>query len=261
MISQIIFKKRTTMLANTPDDRLAAESKPSMVKIEAGVDPSWKTLYKAGGISAILYIVLALVIPGIQVLTMSYFQSTAEYSGLEFLQYIAENRTWWLIMQTTVLGTSILAIVAFVALYAALENFDKSLSALGAVVSVTCHILFLAYYPVLLGLVYLSDKYVAASASQQVLLGTTADSLIAINNAFNPLYEPLFALGILFFSLAMLKGLFHKSIAYIGVVTCIAAFVFIALWPVLNLAYFLWWVPFIVWFAAVGWKLYRLSKI
>jgi hypothetical protein len=249
------------MLANTTDDRLAIEPNPSKVQVEAKADPTWKNLYKAGGISAILYILLALVIPTIQVLTMSYFQSTAEYSGVEFLQYIAENRTWWLILQTAVLGTSILAIVAFVALYAALKNFDKSLAALGAVVTVTCQILFLAYYPVLLGTIYLSDKYVAASASQQVLLGAAADSLMAINNAFNPLYEPLFALGILFFSLAMLKGLFHKSIAYIGMATCVAAFVGVALWSVLYVAYLWWWAPFFVWFAAVGWKLYRLSRV
>jgi hypothetical protein len=249
------------MLANPTHDSLATESKPSTLKVEAGVDPSWKTLYKAGGISAILYIVLALAIPTIQVLTTSYFQSTAEYNGMEFLQYIAENRTWWLILQTAVLGTSILAIVAFVALYAALKNFDKSLAALGAVVTVICQILFMAYYPVLLGTIYLSDKYIAASASQQVLLGTAADSLMAINNAFNPLYEPLFALGILFFSLAMLKGLFHRTVAYIGMATSLAAFVGVALWSVLYVAYLWWWAPFFVWFAVVGWKLYRLSRV
>jgi hypothetical protein len=249
------------MIADTTEERAISESKSSTAKVKAVVDLSWKNLYMAGGISAILYIVLALAIPTVQVLTMSYFQSTAEYSGLEFLRYIAENRSWWLILQTAVLGTSILAIIAFVALYAALKNYAKSLAALGAVVTVVCQVLFMAYYPVLLGTIYLSDKLVNASASQQILLGTAADSLMAINNAFNPLYEPLFALGILFFSLAMLKGLFHKAIAYVGVATCLAAFVGVALWPVLNVAYLWWWAPFFFWFAAVGWKLIRLSRI
>jgi hypothetical protein len=227
----------------------------------AGVDPSWKDLYKAGGVSAILYIVLALAVPTVQVLAMGYFPQTADYGGLEFLRFIAANRSWWLILQTAVLGTSILAIVSFVALFVALKHVDKSYAAVGAVVAVTCQLLFMAYYPVLLGTIYLSDKLVTASADQQAILGTAAESLMAINNAYNPLYESLFGISILFFSLAMLKGVFHKGIAYLGVATCVAAFIGLALWPILNVAYLWWWVLFVIWFTAIGWKLYQLSKV
>ena len=83
---------------------------------------------------------------------------------------------------------------------------------------------------------------------------------MAINNAFNPLYEPLMGAGILFFSIAMLKGGFHKSIGYLGIATCIVCFIAVALWPVLNVNYFWWWSLFVVWFTAVGWKLYQLGK-
>jgi len=248
------------MLANRSEERVMAVPQPAVNTDDAKVDPSWKGLYKAGGISAILYIVLALLIPTVQVLTKSYFSTTAEYGGAEFLQFIAENRTWWLIAQTLVLGSSILAIVSFVALFAALKNIDKSYAAVGAVVAVTCQLLFMAYYPVLLGTIYLSDKFVMAAADQQALLGAAADSLMAINNAFNPLYESLFGISILIFSLVMLKGVFHKSLAYLGIATCIAALTGLALWPVLNVGYFWWWVFFFVWFTAVGWKLYQLGR-
>ncbi|MGD8752660.1 MAG: hypothetical protein PVG14_14615 [Anaerolineales bacterium] len=236
-------------------------SQQSVEKVAAGVDPSWKGLYKVGGISAILYMVLALVVPTLQVLTMEYFEMTAEYGGAEFLKFIAENRLWWLIAQTLLLGGSVLAIVAFVALFVALKHIDKSYAALGAVLAVTSQILFIAYYPVLLGTIYLSDKFVTASADQQVLLGTAADSLMAINNAFNPLYEPLLGVSILFFSLAMLKGVFHKSIAYLGMATCVATFIALSLWPILGVNYFWWWTFFLIWFIAVGWKLYQLGKV
>ena len=248
------------MLADQSKERVMPVSQQSAEKAIVEVDPSWKGLYRAGGISAILYIVLALVGPTISVLTMGYFESTAEYGGLEFLRFIAANRFWWLSLQTLVLGTSILMIVAFVAFFVALKHIDKINATLGAVVSVTTQILFIAYYPVLLGTIYLSDKFVTASAEQQIMLGTAAESLMAINNAFNPLYEPLMGVGILFFSIAMLKGVFHKSIGYLGIATCIVSIIAVALWPILNVNYFWWWSLFVVWFTAIGWKLYQLGK-
>jgi hypothetical protein len=248
------------MLANRSEERVLSTSQQSVKRAVAEVDPSWKSLYKVGGISAILYIVLALVVPTISVLTMGYFESTAEYGGLEFLRFIAANRFWWFALQTLVLGTSILMIVAFVALFVALKHIDKINATLGAVISVVTQILFIAYYPVLLGTIYLSDKFVTASAEQQVMLGTAAESLMAINNAFNPLYEPLMGAGILFFSIAMLKGVFHKSLGYLGIATCIVSIIAVALWPILNVNYFWWWSLFVVWFTAVGWKLYQLGK-
>jgi hypothetical protein len=248
------------MLADQSKERVMPVSQQSAEKAIVEVDPSWKGLYRIGGISAILYIVLALVGPTISVLTMGYFESTAEYGGLEFLRFIAANRFWWLSLQTLVLGTSILMIVAFVAFFVALKHIDKINATLGAVVSVTTQILFIAYYPVLLGTIYLSDKFVTASAEQQIMLGTAAESLMAINNAFNPLYEPLMGVGILFFSIAMLKGVFHKSIGYLGIATCIVSIIAVALWPILNVNYFWWWSLFVVWFTAIGWKLYQLGK-
>lgn len=248
------------MLANRSEESVVPGSQQATEKTATVVDPSWKSLYKIGGISAILYMVLALIVPTLQVLTMEYFEMTAEYGGAEFLLFIAENRLWWLIAQTLLLGGSILAIVAFVALFAALKHIDKSYAAIGAVIAVTTQILFIAYYPVLLGTIYLSDKFVTASADQQVLLGTAADSLMAINNAFNPLYEPLLAISILFFSLVMLKGVFNKSVAYLGIATCAAAIIGISLWPIVGVGYFWWWIFYLVWFIAVGWKLYQLGK-
>lgn len=241
-------------------ENVLLETEQSTTQTKTKVDPSWKGLYKAGGISALLYILLSLVIPTVQVLTMEFFSSTAEYNGVEFLQFIAENRFWWFFVQTVVLGTSILAIVAFVALFVALKHLDKSMAALGAVIAVTCELLFMAYYPVLLGTIYLSDKFVTASADQQILLGAAADALMAINNAFNPLYESLFGIGIMFLSLAMLKGVFHKSIAYLGIAIGPISIIAISLWPVLNVGYFWWWILFVIWFIAVGVKLYRLGK-
>jgi hypothetical protein len=221
------------------------------------VDPTWKPFYKVGGITAILYILLSLVIPTIQVLAFKYdFYMGAE----ELLKYIAENKAGWLFLQTAVLGTSILALISFIALYLALKHIDKNMAMLGAIILVTCELLFMAYYPVLLGLIYLSEQYIKAAVEQQVVFTTAAESLLAMNNGFNPLYESLFGFGIFFFSLAMLKGVFHKWVAYVGIVTPVAAIAALSLWPVLGVNYFWWWIFFMVWFSAVGFKLYQLGK-
>ena len=244
------------LVSNQSKERMTAMAQSSVEKVVTNPDSSWRGLYRAGGVSAILYALLAVIVPTVQVLTVQY---DFKMDGPTLLQFIAAHRLWWMILQTLVLGTSILAIISFVALFVALKPLNKSYAAIGAVIAITCQLLFMAYYPVLLGLVYLSDQYVTATDTQQVILATAAESLIAQNNAFNPLYESLFGISILILSLVMLKGIFHKSIAYLGIATCVAAFIGLALWPIVGVAYFWWWLLFLVWFIAVGWKLYRLG--
>jgi len=246
------------LISNRSEERMTAITQQAMEKTVVDPDPSWRGLYRAGGVSAILYALLAVIVPAVQVLTVQY---DFKMDGPTLLQFIAAHRLWWMTLQTLVLGTSLLAIISFVALFVALKPLNKSYAAIGAIIAVTCQLLFMAYYPILLGLVYLSDQYVAAMGTQRVILETAAESLIAQNNAFNPLYESLFGISILILSLVMLKGIFHKSIAYLGIATCVAAFIGLALWPIVGVAYFWWWLLFLVWFIAVGWKLYRLGGV
>lgn len=229
----------------------------SVEDVGAGPDPSWRGLYKAGGISAFLYVILALIVPTLMVLIPQY---DFKMDGPALLQFIASNKTWWMFLQSLVLETSILLIITFVALFAALKHLNKSYAAIGAVVGVTSQILFMAYYPILLGLVYLSNQYAAATDAQQKVLATAAEALIAQNNAFNPIYENLFAAGILIISLVMLKGVFHKSVAYLGIATFAAAIIAMALFSIIGLAYLWWWVVSTIWLIAAGWKLYRLGR-
>ena len=220
-------------------------------------DASWRGFYLAGGISALAYILVGLVVPFMLFTTTSYhaLQITSE----ETLAFIASHRLWYFTLQTTVLVSSIFAVIVFAALYLALERAHKSLAALGAIIGVTCQILFLAYYPVLLGLIDLSDTYAAAPASDASAIATAAMPLIAQNNAFNPMYESLFAVGILFLSLAMLRGVFHRAVAYLGIATAISAFIALSLFGVVGVSYFWWWLLFAFWFVAAGSRLIRLG--
>jgi hypothetical protein len=220
-------------------------------------DASWRGLYLAGGIAALLYVILAIVVPALMVLIPQY---DFKMEGAALLEFISSNRTWWVVLQSLVLETGILLMVTFAALFAALKRVNKSFAAVGALIAVVCQVLFMAYYPVLLGLVYLSDQYAGAAAARQGELAVAAEALIAQNNAFNPVYESLFAAGVLVISLVMLKGVFRKWIAWLGVATFAAAVTALVLYPVVGLAYFWWWLVFTVWIVAVGVRLIRLGR-
>jgi hypothetical protein len=224
-------------------------------------DPSWKGLYKAGGICAVLYVLLALFVPFF--MFINHTELSGMKTGAEILGLITENGTvWWVTLQTLVLGTSFFAIITFVALYVVLKEIDKVKALIGSVLAVVIHILFIAYYPVMLALGFLSNAYQNTGYAMRSSFETAAESLLAINNAFNPLYEFVFAVSILILSLAMLNGngIFDRKVALLGILTSIVAFIALLLWPVIGVGYFWWWLLFMVWFVAVGWKLYLLGR-
>ncbi len=103
------------------------------------------------------------------------------------------------------------------------------------------------------GLVYLSDYYVAATtAAQRAAFATAAEGLIAVSNAVNAA-GILTAIGMLILSLVMLKGVFHKGFAYLGIVSE-------AFRDILGPGYYVYGLLLPIWFLAVGWKLYRLGS-
>jgi hypothetical protein len=222
----------------------------------AGFDPEWRRLYRWGGVCALLYILLAIVIPLGLVLAPGY---DFELGGAALLEHIAANRTWWFLVQGLVLAPSVLAIVTFGALFVATAHLDRAMASVGALLGITSQVLFLAYFPVVNGLGYLSDQYAAASPARRTALEGGAEALVAMNNAYGP-SDTLIAVGVFFFSLAMLRGPFPRPLAYLGLCTLPAAVLGALLKPVLGAAYLWWWVLFVVWFAAVAVELLRLGR-
>jgi hypothetical protein len=163
------------------------------------------------------------------------------------------------VLQHLVMGTAVLPIVAFAALGAALKHLDKSTLLVGVLLGVSSQILYLAYFPVVNGLAYLSDQYAAAaSPSVQEALASGAEALVAQNNAYGP-SEAVMALGILMISVVMLKGVFHRVVAYVGIAAFPAAVIGAALKSTLGIVYLWWWLVVVIWFIAVGVKLYQLG--
>jgi len=89
------------------------KTKQAAKQVATGPDPTWKALYRAGGIAVFLYIVLGIIVPGVLFLIWNY---DTGMNGATILRFIASNRSWWIIIQTLTLGPCIIAIAAVVGL-------------------------------------------------------------------------------------------------------------------------------------------------
>ncbi|HET7478829.1 MAG TPA: DUF4386 family protein [Rubrobacteraceae bacterium] len=224
-----------------------------------GPDLSWRGLYRAGALSAVLYVVL-IVVP---VVLLFAAPQPPLSGGDEILRYIAENKAVYVIELVSFVGLSLPAIVVFLALYVALRHLDRSYAALGAVVGIASEIVALAYNssPPSLngGLLYLSDQYAAAATdAQRAALATAAEGLVAVSNAVNAA-GILTAIGILIISLVMLKGAFPRGVAYLGIAAGAVGIVSEALRDMIGAGYFVYGLLLPSWFIAVGWTLFRLA--
>jgi len=231
----------------------------SPAETEAALDPSWRDLYRAGGISAALAGVLYIV-----AVVLDFSMPPVPTSGgAATLQYIASHRSLYIIEQALWLVPSVLLLVAFLALPMALKHLNKSYAAIGALIGIGSWALTLAW-PTTGGgghaLVYLSDQYVAATTvAQRSAFAAAAEGFIAQNTIPTAMgiLEPV---GILILSLLMLKGVFRKGVAYFGIVTGALGIVGEALRPMLGVSYAVYGVLLILWFLVIGWNLYRLGS-
>ncbi len=222
-------------------------------------DPSWKTLYVAGGLcafGAMLAYLIALVIE-------FSVETPPDSGGAATLQYIADHRSIYILQQILWLGPSILLMVTFLALWPLLKELDKSIGAIGAVLGIVSWGVTLAY-PATGGgapaLVYLSDQYVAATTdSQRAAFASAAEGFIA-QNYIATMIGVLEAAGILIVSVVLLGGIVHRGVAFLGLATGAVGIVSEALKPLLGMGYALYGLLVLLWITAVGWELLRLAR-
>ena len=183
--------------------------------------------------------------------------------GTATLSYIAAHRTLYIVEQQLWLVPGVFAMVTYLALYPALKHLDRSLAALGAVVGGSAWALTLAIPTTTTGapaLVYLSDQFMAtADPARRAAFATAAETLIAQNRT-TVLVGPLTTVGLLIVSIVMLKGVFPRPVAYLGVATGVLGISAEALRMVFEGFYGIYGVLLPVWMGAVGWNLYRLGR-
>jgi hypothetical protein len=221
-------------------------------------DPGWRMLYRIGGISAGLFVAMLLAAIGLAIATPP--PPTA--GGVATLEYIVSHRTLYIVHQQLWLVPGVFAAVAYLALYPALKPLHQSLAALGCAVGGIAWALTLAMPTTSTGapaLVFLSDQYAATSdPTERIALVGAAESLIAINRTPTAV-GVLTTAGLLIVSLVMLRGVFPKWVAYLGIATGVLGVASEALRPVIEGGYSVYGMLILVWTGAVGWKLYEFG--
>ena len=224
-------------------------------------DPSWSGLYRAGAVSALLFALLSIGYIGLAAVVPqppSGGGSGTLAGGVATLNYIAAHQPAYLLNMILFIGPVALSAIVFLALFVALKHLSPSTAAIGAMVGIAGVVLSVATFTLVFGLVPLSAQYQAATtAVQRVAVVTAANGLLAQINAVN-IGGFLYAVGVLIISLAMLKGVFSRAVAYLGIVSGVVGIVCESLRPVMGASYGIYGI-LLIWLVAVGWKLYQLS--
>lgn len=186
----------------------------------AGSGREWRPLFVCAGAAAILFVVLL-----ISALALDFAAPPPVDGGAQTLEFIAGHKAAYVAEQILWILPNILAVLVFTALFVAVLPTQKSLSVVVLVAGALPWALFLAV-PVSsrgsLNLVYLSDRYMAASTAEgRRIFATAAEAIIAENNT-PALIGALSAAGILLMAIAMSRtpsGQFPRWVAWLGMAT------------------------------------------
>ncbi len=218
--------------------------------------PSSIALYKIGCVSVVLFVIVGMIIPPVLLNSVDY---DTELAGREILEFIGAHRAWWMWLQTLTMGSMIFMIVPLIALYPALMHVNQVWAGIGIVFAIICQVLFMAYFPIVNGFIWLADRYhETADPLYRAALVGGAEALVAQNNVYGT-SDGIFALSIIVISAVMLQGVFHRAVAVLGIATGIAGIIGAFLKPTLGIHYLWWWLGVTLWLMAVGWKFYRLG--
>ena len=222
-------------------------------------DPTWDPLYRAGGWSALLYVLLVLV-----PVVLVFAAPLPPTRGAALLEYIAVHRVVYLVELVCFVGLAVPALVVFAAAAVALKEVNKSIAAIGGLFGIASEVIALALgsSPQSLhgGLVVLSNAYQdAAGNAERANLTSAADALIAATNAVSWAGILTAAAILLLSSLMRTAAFFGPVVATIGMLAGAVGIVSEALRPMIGPGYMIYGLLLPLWFALVGWKLLHLD--
>ncbi|MBM7503522.1 DUF4386 family protein [Agromyces aurantiacus] len=216
---------------------------------------SWNPLYRTAGVAGLLF-----VLCGITALTIYAVAPPPISGGEATLRFIAEHTVSYIVLQVLWLVPALFGLVVFVGLFVALFTSSPVMSVLGLTVGGASFIALLAV-PVTsqgtLSLVFLSDRFTAASPAEQATFSAAAEALVAENNTPS-IAGVVTPLGILLISLAMVRGGLPHWVGWLGVVTGALGLAGEALRFAMPAIYAVYGPLLWAWFAIVGVVLLRL---
>jgi hypothetical protein len=225
------------------------------------VDPSWKGLYRAGGASALIVGIVYIII------TVLFYSLGPPPGGgtaepvLKWLagQALRAQTTWGLFILT-----DLLLVPAIPALYLVLKGINKS----AMIVAVSFFGLFAVLdlgvtLPTLVALTTLSQNYAGAvSDLQRAAYTATAVYAIAAASLSQTLCSFVVpSIGSLVASLVMMKGIFSKVTAYLGLAASLVGifYGFSIFIPALAILLEIDLPLFGIWFILAGSRVYKLG--
>lgn len=230
-------------------------------KTQLTIDPEEKGLYRMGGVSAV-----ALVIGYFLTFPLYAIAGVAPLGAeAQLLHFAPHTMEWWGILWLMVF-TDLLYVPVWLGLFQALKGTGRNLMLLALVCQGLFVVLDLAMtWPNYAALFALSANYASANDIQRTALVAAAGYPSAIlDSPLLRIYAILIpATGILLSGFVMLKGIFHKGVAYLGWAVGVTGILAAAkpIFPdALGTMHIInaWFATF--WFLAVGWKLYKLSR-
>jgi len=239
---------------------LVDTNKSTVEQVASHVDPSWKGMYRVGGIGLFLFGLIYLTnltlgiyggIPGATD-SVQYLQSLAAHPSLAQVSYGLYSLSDFLLVP------------AVLALYLALKHIAKNTMLLATGLMAVFVVVDLAITEAnSLTLVTLTQHAATAtSATERAAYMASANYALA-TVALATFYSwVVSSVGVLIISIVMLKGVFGKLIAYlvivVGIVGTAAGFyVFVPALAIVTLPVLL---AFGIWCVLAGLRLYRLGK-
>jgi len=225
------------------------------------VDADAKWLYRVGGISAILLAVAYVI-----TIPLYAYVGATPSGGEAWLNYLDGKTTlWWAILGLSVL-TDFLFVPVALALYLALKGINRNVMLVGIAFVALFTLLDLAVtWPNYASLITLSGNYTTATNDAQraafIAAASYADAVLPYSLSVYSIL--VLSFGIFLITLVMLKGVFNKSTAYLGLATGILGIVSVVgafFVSALGTAIILTSVLTIVWLLFAGYRLYRLGQ-
>jgi len=230
--------------------------------VTAGADPESKWIIRTGAICA-----FAVVAGYLATFPLYAWVGTPPSAGIEAqLEYFGSHASGWWLIACLMLVTDLLLLPLFLALYRALKGAGQDLMLL----AVACIGLFVALdfaitWAAHSVLIASGTEYAAATsgATKAALLAGAAYASAVLDSPVagaGAIVMPSF--GILLAGLVMLRGVFNKPTAYLGLAAGVTAIAFMGSYVVeaLSPLRIVNAVLVMVWYALVGVRLYALGR-
>lgn len=228
--------------------------------LEADRDDRW--VHRLGAISAV-----ALAIGYILTIPLYASVGAPPSGGEAWLEYaVGKSTAWWAILDLQVLTDFLFIPVAF-SLYLALKEVNKNAMRLGIAFVGLFVVLDLAVtWSNYAALITLADSYAATTvdAERAAYVAAASHASAVLKSTLEGVYSIVtLAVGILIIGLVMLRSVFNRTTAYLGVATGvlgIASVVGAVFLSALSLLVIIASVLTTIWLLLVGYRLYRLSQ-